>query len=211
MLRPSSFSELSGPAVADASVMINICACGAGRKVLEALPVRLLMAQPTIAEVTSDRRAGRADHQQLASLIADGLVDEAGLARDAEEIFASLVIGKAAETLDDGEAASIALAVSRRVGVVVDEKKATSLCLMRFPEVPRLSSCDLFLHEAVKARLGVAGQRDAIFNALCRARMRVQDHHLDAVLTILGAERAAQCASLPARARVRQAATLAIR
>src|SRR4051794_40679624 len=110
MRRQSLLSDIGATVVADASVMINLCACGVGRTVLEALPVRLMMARDAIAEVATDRRTGRADDQILAGFLSDGLVEEGQLDDAGEEIFASLVIGGAAETLDDGEAASIALA-----------------------------------------------------------------------------------------------------
>jgi predicted nucleic acid-binding protein len=116
----------------------------------------------------------------------------------AEEIFCGLAIGGAAETLDDGEAASIALASALGIAVVIDEGKANKLCVRRFPELVRLSSGDMFLHDAVTSRLGEAAQRDAVFNALIRARMRVQQHHLQAIKALLDPVKLQLCLSLPA-------------
>lgn len=201
MRRQSLLSDVGAMAIADASVMINLCACGSGRAVLEALPVRLMMVHEAIAEVSTDRRTGRADNQILAGFLSDGLVEEGRLQDAGEEIFAELVIGGAAETLDDGEAASIALALTLGSAVIIDENKANGLCASRFPKLPRLSSGDLFLHDAVASQLGKAIQQEAIFNALRFARMRIQDHHLKAIATLLGEERLQQCPSLPAAIR----------
>jgi len=198
MRHQSLLSDVRAMAIADASVMINLCACGSGRAVLEALPVRLMMVREAIAEVSTDRRTGRADDQILAGFLSDGLVEEGRLEDVGEEIFAELVIGGAAETLDDGEAASIALALTRGSAVIIDENKANSLCARRFPKLSRLSSGDLFLHDAVARKLGKAIHQEVIFNALRFARMRVQDHHLKAIATLLSVERLQQCPSLPA-------------
>ena len=203
MRRQSLLFDIGATVVADASVMINVCACGVGRAVLEALPVRLMMARAAIVEVATDRRTGRADDQILAGFLSDGLVEEGQLDDAGEEIFAKLVIGGAAETLDDGEAASIALALTRGLAVVIDENKANGLCVRRFPQLVRLSSGDLFVHDGVAARLGAAGLCEAVFNALRLARMRVQEHHLEAIVALLSAERLQQCPSLPIHVRRR--------
>jgi predicted nucleic acid-binding protein len=201
MVRPSLPSDGGATIVVDASVMINLCACGVGREILKALPMRLMIVREAVGEVTIDRRTGRADDQILAGFLSDGLVEEGHLNEAGEDIFAALVIGDAAETLDDGEAASIALALTRGLPVVIDESKANGLCVRRFPELLRLSSGDLFLHDAVAFRLGEAAQGQAVFNALQLARMRVQEHHLEAVATLLGTDRLHQCPSLPNRIR----------
>jgi len=198
MRRQNLPSELGAAVVADASVIINLCASGAGDAVLEALPQRVLMARQAIDEVTTDRRTGRADDQILSRFLSRGLVEEHSLGEKAGEIFGGLVIGAAAETLDDGEAASIALASALGIAVVIDESKANRLCLRRFPELLRLSTGDILLNDAVTARLGKAAQREAVFNALSLARMRVQQHHLQAIIALLGPDTLQLCLSLPA-------------
>lgn len=193
----NSLYEAGATVIADASVVINLCASGAAEAILLGLPFRVAMAPGAIAEVTDDRRTGRADHIVLQRLLAAGKIEQIGLDAVEEEIFAGLVIGPAAETLDDGEAATIALGVSRRMTVVIDESKANSLCDRRFAALRRISSSDLFLAESVVSFLGAEAHAAALFDALRLARMRVHERHFHDVARILGMERLSQCSSLP--------------
>ena len=78
MPRLNSLSEARATVVADASVTINLCASGAGDAILSALPFRVAMAPEAIAEVTGDRRTGRADHLLLQQFLADGRIEKKG-------------------------------------------------------------------------------------------------------------------------------------
>jgi hypothetical protein len=55
---------------------------------------------------------------------------------------------------------------------------------------------DLLIHPEVQRILGRAKLEGAVLNALRIARMRVLPHHLDWVVSLIGAEEAVQCASL---------------
>lgn len=202
MPRLNSPFEVGATVVADASVAINLCASGAGEAILLGLPFRVAMAPEAIAEVTDDRRTGRADHIVLQRLLAAGRIEQIALDAAEEEIFAGLVIGSAAETLDDGEAATIALGVTRGMTVAIDESKANGLCDRRFAALGRISSSDLFLAENVVSSLGAEAHAAALFDALRLARMRVDERHLRDVASILGTDRLAQCPSLPRRLRL---------
>lgn len=197
MPRLNSLYEAGATVVADASVAINLCASGAAEAILLGLPFRVAMAPDAIAEVTDDRRTGRADHIVLQRLLAAGRIEQIDLDSAEEEILAGLVIGPATETLDDGEAATIALGVTRGMTVAVDESKANGLCDRRFPALTRISSSDLFLAESVVSSLGAEAHAAALFDALRLARMRVHEQHLRDVARILGTDRLSQCSSLP--------------
>lgn len=196
MPRLNSLSEARA-VVADASVTINLCASGVGDRILAALPFRVSMAPEAIAEVTGDRRTGRADNVVLQQFLASGLIERVELDDVAQQVFTELVIGTAAETLDDGEAATIAIAVSRGLTVAVDETKANSLCDRRFPSLSRIASSDLFTCEDVCLALGAETHIAAIFNALRFARMRVDNLHLSQIIRLLGPTRLLHCPSLP--------------
>jgi len=197
MPRLNSLYEAGATVVADASVAINLSASGAAEAILLGLPFRVAMAREAIAEVTDDRRTGRADHIVLQQLLAAGRVKQIALNAAEEEIFASLVIGPAAETLDDGEAATIALGITRGMTVAIDESKANGLCNRRFAALRRIGSSDLFLADNVVSSLGTEAHAAALFDALRLARMRVDERHLHEVARILGTDRLSQCPSLP--------------
>lgn len=207
MPHPNWLSKGATTVIADTSIMINLCACGAGQEILSALPVQIAMASEAIREVACDRRTGRQDDIILAGFISAGLVVELPLDEAEQGLFGELVIGPAVDTLDDGEAATIALALKRELIAAIDENKANGLCARRFPDLIRVSSTDLFLHDAVVQRLGQLGLCNALFNALKLARMRVQDHHLELIVASIGTERLSECPSLPAVIRQRSLAT----
>lgn len=191
------------PVVIDASVAINLNATDCAARVLTALPFKVVIAQAAAAELREDRRSGRNDASELAALIGAGLVHEVTLGAEGSEAFAGLVIGPARETLDDGEAATIAYAVEHHVQPVIDERKALRICVQRFPDLSPLSTVDLLMHPAVGAALGRDAQADAVFLALQAARMPVPAEWLDAVVGLIGPVRAARCPSLPASIRGR--------
>jgi predicted nucleic acid-binding protein len=117
------------------------------------------------------------------------------------EIFAELVIRSAIETLDDGEAATIAYAAVAGVVPVIDERKALRIYAVRFHGPPALSTVGLFATAPVVAALSRAVLRDTVFQTLQTARMRVPPERIPWAIDLIGADRAAQCPSLPKAAR----------
>ena len=199
---PSCLTDSAAVLVADASAVINLNASGCAADIVRALPHRLAVVHPVPRELALGRSRGRRDDELLAELIGAGLINLAALDEDAELHFEQLVIGPAALTLDDGEAATIAYAVSYLATAVIDERKATRICTARFPALRTANTVDIFSHEAVQRGLGSARLGDAIFNALHRGRMRVFPHHVAWVLHMIGTERASLCPSLPKSARM---------
>lgn len=192
----SCLTDPSLPIVADASVVINLNATGCGVAVLRAVPNRLVMADAVIAELRTDGRTGRDDAKLVRSLIDAGLADVSAIADLKHGHFESLVAGPAAETLDDGEAATIAFALERSAVAVCDDGKAVALCARRFPGLTVASTVDLLAHGAVAAELGRTQLADAVYAALRGARMRVPPRHEEWVIDLIGEARAKSCFSL---------------
>jgi predicted nucleic acid-binding protein len=182
--------------VADTSVMINLNATGRAEDILGALPFRVVVTDIVVGEL-EDRRSGRQDGALLDALVTAGRISTVSLSDAALEAFASLVVGPAGDTLDDGEAATIAYAVEAGIPPVLDERKALRIYAARFSGPRTLSTVDLFAEAAVEAALGRPGLGDAVFRSLQTARMRVAAERLPWVVAFIGAERAAQCPSLP--------------
>jgi predicted nucleic acid-binding protein len=121
-------------------------------------------------------------------------------ADDAFAHFEELVVGPAVETLDDGEAATIAYAMTHSATALIDERKATRICRERFPALRLACTIDVLIHADVQTRLGPALLADAVVRALQEGQMRVFSHHAEWVIGLIGDERAALCPSLPRRA-----------
>ena len=115
--------------------------------------------------------------------------------------FESLVSGSAAETLDDGEAATIACAIERSAVALIDDRKAVRICAERFPNLAVGCTVDVFAQRDVRAAHGTR-LADAVFNALDRGRMRVPDLYGRWVVDLIGQDRAAGCRSLSKRFRL---------
>ena len=187
--------------VGDTSAVINLNATGCAREILRALPHRFLVVDVVSSELDRGRGRGRTDADLLRHLTMEKLIEIVKLDDVGEAHFERLVVGPAAETLDDGEAATIAFAASAEMTAVIDERKATRFCSTLFPRLKVSSTVDILCHAEVGRTIGNPALGDAVFRALRDGRMRVLPHNLQWVLDLIGVERAAECPSLPRRAR----------
>ncbi len=199
LLSPDS-SEIT--AVVDASVIINLNATGCAEEIIRAYGISFTASEVVGQELLQDRLNGRNDAALSRRLLDSGLLDFVPLQGEAEHHFERLVSGSARETLDDGEAATLALAVATSSQAVLDEKKATRISTERFPSIEVISTSDILASTNVHDALGSDLIREALFRALRDARMRVQERHYQWVVRLLG-ERVQQCRSLPAFVRER--------
>ena len=199
----SSLNDPTALVVADASVVINLNATGFAVSILEALPNRLVVVEEVALELENGRRQGRDDADALNTLVAADCVGIVRLGSPGIEYFTSLVSGSAVETLDDGEAATIAYALEHGAIVLIDERKANRICAERYGALATGCTIDVLAHNAVEAALGHSRLADGIFNALYHGRMRVLAQHLNWAVNLIGPELAAQCVSLPRSVRPR--------
>ena len=140
--------------IADASVWINLIATERAHVILRATPVPLRITDVALAELERGRSKGRQAADEMAALLHMGLTDVVALAAEDEALFVSLVSGPAAETLDDGEAATLACAHRLGVCALIDERKATQIAARRFETLEVLSTVDLLLSPEVRNACG---------------------------------------------------------
>ena len=203
MERQSCLTDRAVPIVADASVLINLNATKCAETILDALPNPFLAVSEVIPELKSDEQTGRDDAAAVSAWQASGQLQVVQLGGTGMQHFASLVSGPVAQTLDDGEAATIAYALELKPHAIplIDERKANRICAARFAGLVTGSTVDLLAHNDVQAALGCVRLADAVFNALYNGRMRVLPHYLKWVVGLIGPERARRCRSLPRSAR----------
>lgn len=187
--------------VADASVWINLLAGGRAVDILCALSKPTIIPSIALGELERGREKGRSAHAGVTALIAAGHVTVIDLPEETEDVYLSLVAGRASQTLDDGEAATLALALHLGATALIDERKAICIAATRFPALAIATTTDLLLSTQVRTVLDTVQLADALFASLMEARMRVPDHLLDEVCACLGPNRTRLCLSLPARAR----------
>ncbi len=197
----SGLTKPAAPLVADASTIINLVATGSAPAILNALPHRVAVVDVVPAELETGRARGWTTIEGLKRLLADKMLDLVTLPEQADAHFEGLVAGAAAETLDDGEAATIAYALSCNAVALIDERKATRICTERFPHLALASTVDILCHPDVQRQLGADALGRAVYNALREGRMSVLPRQVDWVVGTIGLERAALCGSLPRRVR----------
>jgi predicted nucleic acid-binding protein len=197
MRSPTFLTKPSIPLVADTSTVINLLATGCAPTIIRAVPNRILVVDVIPSELNMGRLRGRLQADGLQELVAATHIEVVSLGETGWQHFETLVAGHAVETLDDGEAATIAYAAECGAVAIIDEKKGTRLCVSRFPEVGVISTVDVLLHPEVRLKLGDEALGEAFFEALRGARMAVFPQHFAEVLRLIGPERAVQCPSLP--------------
>jgi predicted nucleic acid-binding protein len=186
---------------ADASTVINLNATGRARDIVQALGSRFVVVDVVQAELDAGRRSGRRDADLLKGLLADRLFELVQLDVTAMVHFEQLVIGSAIATLDDGEAATIAYSIASGATAAIDERKATAMCLQRFPTLSLCSTVDILARPDVQNSLGKDELSAAVLRALIHGRMRVLPHNVQWVVDLIGPDQASACTSLPRVAR----------
>ena len=202
-MRPlSCLPENTSLIALDASIAINLNATGCAADILACFAGRIVLTDIVLGELEDGVAKGRGSAALTRQLIEKGSIRLVSLSEEGLRCFEQLVIGDAAMTLDDGEAATIAYAIETGAIAVIDERKANRICAERFRSVQLAATVDLLAHPDVQRMIGRTSLSDAVFAALTEARMRVFPHHVAWVLDLIGAERARQCRSLPRSAGV---------
>lgn len=195
MALPPSLSDNPSLLVVDASVIISLNATGCAEAILGALPNRIAVVDIVINEIRGGLRRGRQDAAKLDALIESNLLHVVKLGPQGLARLESLVVGDAGETLDDGEAATLAYAEEAGARALIDERKARRLAAERHATIPLSCTVDLLSCDSVSRVLGPTGMADAIHSALVGARMRVLNEHMDWVVNLIGDQRASGCPS----------------
>lgn len=183
------------PLVLDTSALINLYASSRGEAILAALPMEILVPRTVSDEL--DRETNRMSGQAgfVAGLAQRAIVRATEMSEGESDLFLELT--STSPSLDDGEAATLAIAQARGLIAVIDERKGRNRAApLLAPEAPWWS-LDLFRHSGVVAALGPQVAAEALYFALLRGRMRIAAEHADAVIDLIGWERARKCTCLP--------------
>ncbi|SEI15010.1 hypothetical protein SAMN05216228_102888 [Rhizobium tibeticum] len=200
MRQPLFSGKISAPLVVDSSVIINLNATGRASDIVRAFGVTLCASTVVRDELFIDRFNGRDDAGLARALADERLLEFLPFDDDGELIFASLVTGSADQTLDDGEAATLALGLVHGRTVVIDERKALRIAADRFAAMQVIATADILCSDLILSTFGREQVADLVFNGLTGARMGIPERHHGFVSEILG-PRIAACRSLPASLR----------
>jgi len=188
--------------VLDTSAVINLLGSGAGGDLLRALPYQAAVADRVHRELLYHPVEGLALAETIDDWLQRRYLEVIRLSEDVLARYLEIGSFPPPNHLDDGEAASIALAEALGAPVVLDERRARRVVAEQLPGLEVQSSAGLFRLIADIQALDSERLCDALFQALYRARMRVvPESLLDWVVHTIGPERAARCHSLPKRLR----------
>lgn len=190
----SSLTSDRRPLVIDTSVLINLNACTYGERILLAVPDEIFVPEAVVDELTHETSRKNGGHSFLQNMLHAGTAVAAELSDEEYEIFGQLTSNT--NSLDDGEAATIAVSVKRNYVPVIDEKKGRARAAGLMTAVPGWS-LDLLLHPMVITTLGNSAAIEALYLALRIGRMRIPPETLEHVISLIGEERSVECTCLP--------------
>ncbi len=189
--------------VVDTSAVISMTVCGRATQIVSAVPNRIIVSNVVISELETGRGKGYTNAEQLHQLIESDLMEAITMGSVAEKHFEELIVGSARNTLDDGEAATIASALEIGGVPLIDERKARRICEEKYPNLSYGCSVDIFAHREVGKMLGKADLMQAVLSALKQSNMRVPPEYQDWVVNLIGHKNASECKSLPNSVRQR--------
>ena len=196
------FGDYSTPCFLDTSVLINLESSGCAERILSVFPSDVFVAASVENDLIRGLDRGHHHAKLLEQLLSENRVQKYELRELSQKLFEELVTGSAAQSLDDGEAATIACAIETGGYVVLDEQKARRICRERFHSLQVLSTTEVFLCYECEELLGKDLQIECLHMALKHGRMNVPPDLHESVVELLGATRAAECTSIPARYRL---------
>lgn len=191
----SSLTNERRPLVLDTSVLINLHASTYGEQILDAVPNAILIPRVVANELERETSRRNGEHSFLFDLIQSGAVTLADLTEEEFDEFSALTSGS--PSLDDGEAATIAVTKIRGLRCLIDEKKGRARAMISMIQEEPAWSLDLMRHPQVVEALGSMQSVEALYLALRDGRMRVHGDHCNHVVDLIGPERALDCRSLP--------------
>ncbi|WP_230281623.1 hypothetical protein [Croceicoccus sp. Ery15] len=191
----SSLADDLTPLVLDTSVLINLHACSQGVRILTAIPNEIAIPDVVVRELSHETSRTNGEHQFIQDILAQNVARAVSLDDAGWEVFGKLTT--ASPSLGDGEAATIALAATSGFRPVIDDGKGRKSAATLVRESTAAWSLDLLLHPQVQAELPNGGYVEAVYRALSEGRMRIDEARCDAVVRLIGVERALCCTSLP--------------
>jgi predicted nucleic acid-binding protein len=187
-----SFEVPTTDVIADASVLINFLGTEIVGTLLAYLKRPLVMAEEAMGEVKRHPFPGANLAADLGRLRESGLVQVVQLGAIGRAHFYELTADDLMGGWDDGEAATIALAVERgdTSVVVLDEKKAARVLAERWPGRALTHSVMLLAQAQIRGSLSSTEFAKACCCALQHARMRVPAEAVEWMVDVIGSEQA---------------------
>lgn len=174
--------------VMDASVVINLLATGCFAEILTYVSGSFVVVQHVKDEVRIDPLTRQPHDNLLGTFIDSGTLQIVDLGDNELNTFIDLVGASAPDDLDDGEAATIAYATHNLACPVIDENKGRRICREKFPSLDVIDTIDLLRMVRHGGEFSEMNFVRGIERALTIGRMRVADHHLEWLSSMVSRE-----------------------
>lgn len=163
--------------IQDACVLLNLVASGRFADIAGGCDLHFAVVPEVAGETLYMRDAASGEHEpvDLQLFIARGLLEVFAVKGQAEQTrFIELAVD-----LDDGEAASIAIAEARDFALATDDKKARALIQRKAVKIKLWSTFELLRHWQGKTGISDGELGGALLNIANRAKFRPKPGHPD--------------------------------
>jgi predicted nucleic acid-binding protein len=168
-------------AIIDACCLINFYASTFLDSILKNLPLNFYVVEQVKYESLYIRKPDESERGfdyepiSLDQYFKSNLLKVISLETEGEKnLFINL-----ADQLDDGEAATLAIAISRKMRVITDDKKAIRILRQDFPAIHYLTTLDIIKEWSDKNFIEIEELKKALTNILIRANyLPPKKHHL---------------------------------
>lgn len=166
--------NMSCKIIADTSVLINLNASGYRDIIFREFTGRMYTTNIVYDELQrGESRKGYHDAAIIKDFEKKGIIKIVSLSEESQNIFKNLVYGSAPQTLDDGEASVIAYAYISDGIALIDEKKATKICKLEYPNLKICNTIDFLRQKRFLQKFGNKMIMESIINAKNNARMPI--------------------------------------
>lgn len=160
------------PLVFDASALINIAATGYHYEILEALGTMNILEEVVRNEISSESRFSERT-KIFDRLIGSPVLSVVSMDNHEASRFINFVMAPEPDSLDDGEAATLAVASNINGIAVIDEKKGCRIAASTTPKINTITTPHLFKWISDQENFPTIPVDEILYNALSFARMRV--------------------------------------
>lgn len=168
----SKIDSGNSPVFLDTSVVINLLAAGCMETIQATLNRPLIIPEEVAGELTHDPRDNSDGRTLLAKLKQQEAIAIHQLTDEQLAHFFSLVSAESPDDLGDGEAATLACAISHG-NAAIDERKARRIAVRDHNNVMLFSSLDLLCSPHAYKFYGVEVVEDMVRKAVTIGRMRI--------------------------------------
>ncbi len=165
--------ECHSTLVLDTSVIINLGFCRIGNQILQVIDNRFVITNRVAFEIVGAVKGSiHAPSKKFKQELVDANILSV-INLSLEEATFSDYLTKMQDSIDDGEASTIALAAQRGFVPVIDEKRGRARASIELSNSTVGRSLDVILHPTVRSHFDESEVQEAVYFAMKNGRMHI--------------------------------------